>query len=123
MVTIMNVELLTEIKDELFWADEDTVAGVEALKPYEHELFNYLYMACDGCITYTLDMYKQGHYAIYTNCFSIGDVARDIIQNRYIELTMHPLYEYFDFEAYGKHLESCSNFTKFDSGVYVEVFY
>jgi hypothetical protein len=119
----MNVELLTEIKDELFWADEETIAGVEALKPHEYEVFNYLYMACDTCITHTLDIYEKEFYRFYTNCFSMGDVAREVIQNNHFDLVEHPLYEYFDFDAYGRHLESCGNFTKFESGVYVEVYY
>lgn len=66
-----------------------------------------------------MDILREGNYMIYrgaTDAQSLGEIAVDEIDGGVGNLPKEVLEQYFDYEAYGRNLETGSNITYFDGG-------
>lgn len=105
------------------WELNELAERIQALNSYEQDDLEYIVQAVDGGIEEALDVLENGEYRIYHDCWNMKDVAEVVMDETGMlsEIPEHLQY-FFDFEGYGRLLETSGNFTYCGSGVYVELF-
>lgn len=69
-----------------------------------------------------LETVQNGDYRIYSNCYSMTDVAYEVVEEcGYLENVPETVARYFDYESFGRDLDIEGTFIYID-GDYVELF-
>lgn len=80
---------------------------LDDLSEYERELVQTIIHEHGDSLEEAVDRVQEGNYRIYSNCYSMSDVAREYLEEvGDLDLIPEFLRDYFDFEAYGEMLDN-----------------
>ena len=106
-----SIEDLNEIVEELENISDDDV-----------DVLNAIYDSVGNFDT-MLQVYKNGDYRIYQNCYKMEDVAREYLNEIGAFYGLPDFVEiYFDFESYGRDMAIEGWFSELDDGTIIQVY-
>lgn len=104
--------------DELNELEED----LESLSEDEIDAINIIVNEAGDTVEEAMDIVNENNYRIYFDCYDMTDVAYVFVDEcGYLDDAPEMLARYFDYEAFGRDLETGGHFYFGDNGVCVEV--
>ena len=95
---------------------------IENLDKYDREIFEALINEADYSFENALEVIENGNYRIYPDCYSMTDVAYEVVaESDIFRGASEVMQRYFDFEAYGRDLDLEGEFYYTSIG-YIEIY-